>query len=229
MKDMLKAVQPQFFIPVHGETRHLHLHARLAQRPVCVRPYLYPGQRRGLGHRRQEGLARRAGGRRRRAGGWPVGGRGGRHRHAGPPAPVAGRLYRRADPGELAATSWRANRRSSAAALWPATGRATCCKRRLREIKPQYQRGKGRCARRHPRHAPELLLPRDPVAAGGAAQLYPGVSNTQSNNRIKRSQASLAPFLIPGRPAPNCPARLGVCPHDTGGTSRIEWSQSIPF
>ena len=31
MQEMLKTVKPQFFIPVHGETRHLHLHARLAQ------------------------------------------------------------------------------------------------------------------------------------------------------------------------------------------------------
>ena len=30
MKDMLKATRPQFLIPVHGETRHLHLHAQLA-------------------------------------------------------------------------------------------------------------------------------------------------------------------------------------------------------
>jgi ribonuclease J len=31
MRMMLAAVQPRFLIPVHGETRHLHLHARLAQ------------------------------------------------------------------------------------------------------------------------------------------------------------------------------------------------------
>ena len=31
MEMMLRATQPKFFIPVHGETRHLHLHARLAQ------------------------------------------------------------------------------------------------------------------------------------------------------------------------------------------------------
>ncbi len=31
MKDMLKATRPQFLIPVHGETRHLHLHAKLAE------------------------------------------------------------------------------------------------------------------------------------------------------------------------------------------------------
>lgn len=28
---MLEAVRPRFLIPVHGEARHLHLHARLAQ------------------------------------------------------------------------------------------------------------------------------------------------------------------------------------------------------
>jgi ribonuclease J len=28
---MLEAVQPRFLIPVHGHSRHLHLHARLAQ------------------------------------------------------------------------------------------------------------------------------------------------------------------------------------------------------
>ena len=28
---MLETVKPRFFIPVHGETRHQHLHARLAQ------------------------------------------------------------------------------------------------------------------------------------------------------------------------------------------------------
>jgi ribonuclease J len=31
MQTMLQAVQPKYLIPVHGETRHLHLHARLAQ------------------------------------------------------------------------------------------------------------------------------------------------------------------------------------------------------
>jgi len=31
MQTMLKAVQPKYFIPVHGEARHLYLHARLAE------------------------------------------------------------------------------------------------------------------------------------------------------------------------------------------------------
>jgi len=31
MRVMLERVKPRFLIPVHGETRHLHLHARLAQ------------------------------------------------------------------------------------------------------------------------------------------------------------------------------------------------------
>jgi ribonuclease J len=31
MRIMLETVRPRFFIPVHGEMRHLHLHARLAQ------------------------------------------------------------------------------------------------------------------------------------------------------------------------------------------------------
>ncbi len=31
MQIMLDAVQPRYFIPVHGETRHLHLHARIAE------------------------------------------------------------------------------------------------------------------------------------------------------------------------------------------------------
>jgi ribonuclease J len=31
MQAMIEAVQPKYLIPVHGETRHLHLHARLAQ------------------------------------------------------------------------------------------------------------------------------------------------------------------------------------------------------
>jgi ribonuclease J len=31
MRAMLDAVQPRYLIPVHGETRHLHLHARLAE------------------------------------------------------------------------------------------------------------------------------------------------------------------------------------------------------
>jgi ribonuclease J len=31
MAAMLEAVRPGYFIPVHGETRHLHLHARLAE------------------------------------------------------------------------------------------------------------------------------------------------------------------------------------------------------
>jgi ribonuclease J len=31
MEAMLKATKPKFLIPVHGEVRHLHLHARLAQ------------------------------------------------------------------------------------------------------------------------------------------------------------------------------------------------------
>jgi ribonuclease J len=31
MRIMLQEVQPRFLIPVHGELRHLHLHARLAQ------------------------------------------------------------------------------------------------------------------------------------------------------------------------------------------------------
>jgi ribonuclease J len=31
MEMMLQAVKPRFLIPAHGETRHLHLHARLAQ------------------------------------------------------------------------------------------------------------------------------------------------------------------------------------------------------
>lgn len=31
MKLLLALVQPRFFVPVHGEARHLHLHARLAQ------------------------------------------------------------------------------------------------------------------------------------------------------------------------------------------------------
>jgi ribonuclease J len=31
MRIMLEAVQPRFLIPVHGHSRHLHLHARLAQ------------------------------------------------------------------------------------------------------------------------------------------------------------------------------------------------------
>lgn len=31
MQAMLEAARPKFLIPVHGETRHLHLHARLAQ------------------------------------------------------------------------------------------------------------------------------------------------------------------------------------------------------
>lgn len=30
MREMLETVQPHFFIPVHGELRHLHLHSRLA-------------------------------------------------------------------------------------------------------------------------------------------------------------------------------------------------------
>jgi len=30
MREMLEAVQPKYFIPVHGEPRHLHLHSRLA-------------------------------------------------------------------------------------------------------------------------------------------------------------------------------------------------------
>ncbi len=32
MRIMLETVRPRFLIPVHGETRHLHLHARLAQK-----------------------------------------------------------------------------------------------------------------------------------------------------------------------------------------------------
>lgn len=32
MVTMLEAVRPKYFIPVHGETRHLHLHARLAEK-----------------------------------------------------------------------------------------------------------------------------------------------------------------------------------------------------
>jgi ribonuclease J len=32
MRIMLETVRPRFLIPVHGETRHLHLHAQLAQR-----------------------------------------------------------------------------------------------------------------------------------------------------------------------------------------------------
>lgn len=32
MRIMLEKVRPRFLIPVHGETRHLHLHARLAQK-----------------------------------------------------------------------------------------------------------------------------------------------------------------------------------------------------
>ncbi|MBW4438572.1 MAG: ribonuclease J [Pleurocapsa minor GSE-CHR-MK-17-07R] len=32
MEIMLQAVQPKFFIPVHGEVRHQHLHARLAEK-----------------------------------------------------------------------------------------------------------------------------------------------------------------------------------------------------
>lgn len=35
MKEMLDAVKPRFFIPVHGESRHLHLHARLAETAVA--------------------------------------------------------------------------------------------------------------------------------------------------------------------------------------------------
>ncbi|MCI0396787.1 MAG: ribonuclease J [Chloroflexi bacterium] len=31
MRAVLEAVRPKYFIPVHGETRHLHLHARLAE------------------------------------------------------------------------------------------------------------------------------------------------------------------------------------------------------
>jgi len=31
MQAMLKAAQPKYLLPVHGETRHLHLHARLAE------------------------------------------------------------------------------------------------------------------------------------------------------------------------------------------------------
>lgn len=31
MQAMIEAVKPKFLIPVHGETRHLHLHARMAQ------------------------------------------------------------------------------------------------------------------------------------------------------------------------------------------------------
>ena len=31
MRIMLETVNPRYLIPVHGETRHLHLHARLAQ------------------------------------------------------------------------------------------------------------------------------------------------------------------------------------------------------
>jgi ribonuclease J len=31
MKAMIEAVQPRYMIPVHGETRHLHLHARMAE------------------------------------------------------------------------------------------------------------------------------------------------------------------------------------------------------
>jgi ribonuclease J len=31
MQAMLNAVQPRFLIPVHGESRHLHLHARMAE------------------------------------------------------------------------------------------------------------------------------------------------------------------------------------------------------
>jgi ribonuclease J len=32
MTAMIEAVRPRFLIPVHGETRHLHLHAALAQK-----------------------------------------------------------------------------------------------------------------------------------------------------------------------------------------------------
>lgn len=36
MEHMLKMVQPRYFIPVHGEARHLHLHARLAENTGVV-------------------------------------------------------------------------------------------------------------------------------------------------------------------------------------------------
>lgn len=36
MEAMLEAVRPKYLIPVHGETRHLHLHARLALRTGLV-------------------------------------------------------------------------------------------------------------------------------------------------------------------------------------------------
>lgn len=32
MQIMLQTVQPHYFIPVHGEARHLHLHARMAEK-----------------------------------------------------------------------------------------------------------------------------------------------------------------------------------------------------
>ncbi len=41
MKLLLALVQPKFFIPVHGELRHLHLHARLAETMGIARDHIF--------------------------------------------------------------------------------------------------------------------------------------------------------------------------------------------
>lgn len=41
MKLLLALVQPKFFIPVHGESRHLHLHARLAESMGLARDHIF--------------------------------------------------------------------------------------------------------------------------------------------------------------------------------------------
>ena len=58
MATMIKTVKPKFFMPVHGETRHLHLHARLAAQPGHgAGKRVHAAKRLCLGHRWPKSLA----------------------------------------------------------------------------------------------------------------------------------------------------------------------------
>ena len=95
LKLMQALTRPKYFIPVHGEQKHLRKHAGLSMALGMPRENIFIGgkrQRPGAPRGPHEAAGRRA--RRGRDGGRPGRGRRGQHCAAGPQAPVPGRADR---------------------------------------------------------------------------------------------------------------------------------------